>query len=390
MYIFSHYINVAFYGLVYGMKRVLILHPALAPYRIDLFNLLSEQCDLLVVFLCPEVRGQKFDSALLESRLRCHYRYLVNGFNVNNHLFRRGIEKIVSDFQPDIIITSEFGVQTVQGICRYRRRRIKIMTMIDDSPAMAVADNWKNRWLKPFLLKRIDGIIVCSEEVKKIYTERFIFPPEKIVICPVLQDADSIREKILSGRDAALSFFQKFRLENRKVVLFVGRLTEVKNLPFLLRGFAAAADEDSKLILVGDGEQKTELEALTRNLKIDDKVVFAGRFDGPELYAWYWLGRLLVLPSTFEPFGAVVNEALAAGMPCLVSKVAGAVSLLAVPETGAVFAPDDVAAFQALMADRLAELPPLTEADLVALPPSLQRCDMKRIVERLGHFLQQA
>lgn len=61
---------------------------------------------------------------------------------------------------------------------------------------------------------------------------------------------------------------------------------------------------------------------------INDKVFFTGQLSGAELYAWYALADVFVLPSSFEPFGAVVNEALVAGCFVIVSDNVGANSLI--------------------------------------------------------------
>jgi len=371
-------------GLV--MTRVLILHPALAPYRIDLFNQLATQCELEVVFLRDAVKEQAFDRAKLEAQLHCRYRYLVNGWDWHNHLFRRGIGGILREFRPDIVVPCEFGVQTVQ-LLNWPGRRFKIVSSVDDSPAMAQADNWKNRYLKPFLLKRLAGVIVCSEAVRRIYAEQFSLPTAKIAVCPVLQDTNSLREKMLAGREAALTFLKQYQLAGRKTVLYVGRLTAVKNLPLLLRAFAAGADADARLLIIGDGEQRSELEALARQLAIADRVVMPGRYDGNELYAWYWLGKLFVLPSTFEPFGAVVNEALAAGMPCLVSAAAGAADLLASPAAGATFSPDDETTLTSQLRQRLATMPEL-DGTLSTLPPAVLSCDLSHYTAGLAAFFR--
>ena len=64
------------------MLRVLIFHPGLAPYRVDLFNALSLQCQLKLIFLRENLLNQQFDQAALGNQLVADYGYLTKGFTI--------------------------------------------------------------------------------------------------------------------------------------------------------------------------------------------------------------------------------------------------------------------------------------------------------------------
>ena len=70
------------------------------------------------------------------------------------------------------------------------------------------------------------------------------------------------------------------------------------------------------------------MEKLIQQSGAEEYICFTGRKDGTELRAWYYVSQVFVLPSTFEPFGAVVNEALLAGEYVMVSNVAGSASIV--------------------------------------------------------------
>jgi glycosyltransferase involved in cell wall biosynthesis len=129
-----------------------------------------------------------------------------------------------------------------------------------------------------------------------------------------------------------------YNLKNKKVILFVGRLVEVKNLPFLLDVVAQLKTTDWVLVIVGNGILMDELKAQGVGLGISDKVLFVGRKEGAELYSWYTFAQMLVLQSTSEKFGAVVNEALLGGCRVLCSELAGASSLIN-SANGKIFSP---------------------------------------------------
>ena len=76
------------------------------------------------------------------------------------------------------------------------------------------------------------------------------------------------------------------------------------------------------LLIVGDGEENEELCKLASKLKIDFKITGFIE-DQEELFKIYYAGDLLILPSYNEPWGLVVNEAMAAGLPVIVSNESG-------------------------------------------------------------------
>ena len=75
--------------------KVLCFHPALAPYRVDFFNLLSEKVDLEVVFLMDNLKNQKLDQSVLKSRSKFKYRTLTAGFELMGRHFRFGVSRLI-------------------------------------------------------------------------------------------------------------------------------------------------------------------------------------------------------------------------------------------------------------------------------------------------------
>jgi glycosyltransferase involved in cell wall biosynthesis len=108
------------------------------------------------------------------------------------------------------------------------------------------------------------------------------------------------------------------------VVGYVGRFDPVKNLPALLRAFAALRGgerEDrggARLALVGYGPQEEALRRLATSLRIAPRVHFLGATDVPE--KWYKSFSVLCLPSAVEGFGLTLIEAMAAGVPAVAIK----------------------------------------------------------------------
>ena len=109
-------------------------------------------------------------------------------------------------------------------------------------------------------------------------------------------------------------------LDQDKILLYVGRLGKEKSVDFLIESFQQITKEikNVKLVIVGDGPERNNLEKLTKKLSLKKEVVFAGfigREDIPRVYAD---ADLFVFASTTETQGLVVSEALASGVPCVV------------------------------------------------------------------------
>lgn len=110
------------------------------------------------------------------------------------------------------------------------------------------------------------------------------------------------------------------------LALFVGRISPIKNLEMLLRAFAEADVPDGRLALVGpmlEPDYAAHLRAVCTELALDDAVVFTGPLYGADKLAALAAADLFVLPSLFESYGNAAAEAVAAGLPVLLTDTCG-------------------------------------------------------------------
>lgn len=122
--------------------------------------------------------------------------------------------------------------------------------------------------------------------------------------------------------------------------VYVGRVVPEKGLNTLLA--AAAQVPDCKLIIVGEGESRPDLEVFARSCGADN-VSFAGYKDGEELTRLIARARFLVIPSVwYEPCGLVIWEANALGRPVIASRIGGIPESVDDGETGLLFEPGNV------------------------------------------------
>jgi glycosyltransferase involved in cell wall biosynthesis len=119
------------------------------------------------------------------------------------------------------------------------------------------------------------------------------------------------------GKD--LSLLEELNIEKKAIVLlYVGRLPPEKNVNRLLREFQLLSGNGLKLLIVGDGPERRRLENMSNTLGLNKMVIFLGQRKDVERF--YSIADIFISPSKHEPFGQVILEAMAAGLPCIAYK----------------------------------------------------------------------
>lgn len=323
------------------MDRLLVFHPTIAPYRIDFFNDLAHSFQTRICLRYWNLRDQTFDYDKIYSRFLFKPVYLKEMFKLGGRSFEAGYWKNLDEFQPDIVLTEEFGIGTMLVLLHrfFKRKKYKVVTLCDDSFDM-VADKNEfsafHRWARKWVAPRLDDIIVIEPRTRKWYERKY----GKGYFFPIIKREEVARMEYLSVLDWSREIRRKCSLENKRIFLFVGRLVSLKNVASIIRAFSALDQRENKLVIVGEGPEKEYLKQLAEELQIN--VLFTGRLEGETLNVWYDLADTLVLASYQEAFGAVTNEALLAGCHVLVSNRAGSACLVKEGVNGYTFNPVSV------------------------------------------------
>jgi len=157
-------------------------------------------------------------------------------------------------------------------------------------------------------------------------------PKDKITIAHNAIDSASFRSLATVARKKKI-IRKKLNLNSRDFVfLFVGRMEKVKNLPLLLYAFQAAQkySKNIHLILVGYGPVEFDLKEIVKREQIAHVHFFEGTKSRDELIQYYAAGNALVLPSSSQAWGYVLNEGLACSLPVVVSDAVGSVGDLVI------------------------------------------------------------
>ncbi len=163
------------------------------------------------------------------------------------------------------------------------------------------------RYVKKFA-NQVDLIIAPSFSVKEHLRERGIRKPIKVI-------PTGIKWRDFQGSGS--------RSDSEKLLLFVGRIGQEKNIPLLLRVLCKVRDLGWKAVFVGDGPERVRLVRELGELGLGGRVFFEGILPQDELKKLYQRAYLFIFSSLTETQGLVLIEAMASGLPVVALKAIG-------------------------------------------------------------------
>ncbi len=175
------------------------------------------------------------------------------------------------------------------------------------------------RWITRHLFRRADRIIVVAKELRRDLTDNFALPPASIET--IYNPVDLARIRRLSAVPGPNLFGDQ---DSAPTICAVGRLVPLKGYDLLLRALAELRKKlPARLVIVGDGPSRPELQSLTNELGLAPFVHFTGWDGNP----WRHLVRadVLALSSRTEAFPSVISEAFALGVPVVASECSAGV-----------------------------------------------------------------
>jgi len=171
--------------------------------------------------------------------------------------------------------------------------------------------------LNQLILKNASAILALTNDMK---TKINSFYSREIHVVPngidIKQSNPTSRSTEVKGRS--------------KSIVFVGRLHQVKGVQYLLTAMKQIHEEipDTRLILVGDGEERERLQRMVDDYKLDRCVEFVGRVPHEKIPEYLLLADIFVLPSLSEGFPVTILEAMSCGLPIVASRVGGIPDIL--------------------------------------------------------------
>ena len=256
----------------------------------------------------------------------------------------------------DLVVTQDPFFAGAVGYAIKRRYGVPLCVQIHSDN---IGSEWwlresvRNRLIEPmgkWLVRRADTVQVVSNTIAGRLTNCGV-APERIWNIMAAGGID-----VASYRDADGSRIRAHLLgeRHRHLVLFVGRLVKVKDLPSLLEAASMVAKElpDTLFALIGDGGERSTVEALLRRHRLQDNVALLGGISADQTPGYFAACDLFVMSSLYEGKARTLVEAACAGKPIVSTAVSGADEVVVDGETGFIVPVRDPAA----MADRMLRL----------------------------------
>ena len=342
------------------IPKLVILTEIIAPYRIPVLNALARRAEIEVevIFLSendPSLREWKVykDEIKFNYRVLPSWRQRLGRYNV---LINRGVNSALSDLKPNVILCGGYNYLASWSTARWAGSHRVPLLLWSESTA------WDRRrgyplveFMKKRFLKLCAAFVVPGRSSFEYLTHLGI-APQRIFTAPNAVDTTLFSNLAETARRNESQVRSRYHLPSR-YFLYVGRLVKDKGVFDLIEAYAQLEGEirsNVGLVFAGTGSDSRKL--VERAARISPGVIqFSGFVHREELPKIYAFADALIFPTHSDPWGLVVNEAMACDVPVILTNVAGCASdLVQDGENGFVIPPRDVAQLAGAMA-RVAE-----------------------------------
>jgi len=324
------------------MTRCLLALHRIGPYHHARFQAVASLLDLHVLETRPDSKEYPWEFTADSSWIA----YKLEGQPASeadspaNELDDQ-LARLIDEIHPDVVVSVGWADRSYQRLLIACHRRCLPLVIVSDSREGDVPRNSLGEWIKCQLLRGYSSALVAGIE-SLAYLVSLGFPKGAIrQPCDVVDNDLFAACSSLSASESMPPFF-----------LCVSRLIEKKNHRGLLEAYAIYQRQGGAwgLKLIGSGCLESEIRQLIAQLPEPRRVELYPFQQLSELTVSYGQASAFVLASRADQWGLVVNEAMAAGLPCLVSSACGcAADLIDHGRTGWAFDPNDPKALAALM-----------------------------------------
>ena len=258
--------------------------------------------------------------------------------------------------RPDAVILPGYANRVARAGLRWCRRNRKGAVLMFETQERDLRRSWYKELVKRFLVAQADAVF-GGGKTHLAYAHKLGMPADRCFDGYDVVDNAFWHERAEAARNGNPN-------EHNPYFFAVGRFVPKKNFPGLVRAFSEfrrmPGHGQWRLVIGGDGPERARIEAEIAAAGLGDAVVLPGYLDAEASARWLGRAAAFIMPSSHEEqWGLVVNEAMAAGTPAIVSDSCGcAPDLISEGETGLLFSPARPESLVGAMA-RMAESPEL-------------------------------
>jgi glycosyltransferase involved in cell wall biosynthesis len=303
------------------MIRVVYWNNIPAPYMVERFNALVRRGNLNFEAWFSDRTEPDRSWKVEESQWQFPFRYLP-GVKAGGRSFTLPTPVLTSR-APDVFVSLYAAPSFMLGSAFARLKGARTALWVEVTyDAWVTRRRWKEA-IKAKIFPRADAILTAGEDGRS-FAEKYGAQSERIFCVPHVVDAAHYM------RGSALSPSERDRLRCELGIrgvtfIYVGRLWHGKGLTYLLDGFAALQARhvaETSLLFVGDGAEEESLRNRCMEKRLRN-VVFLGFQGADTLPRLYGLADVFMFPTLGDPFGLVVLEAMACGLPIITTSAAG-------------------------------------------------------------------
>lgn len=352
------------------MKRVAVVASHVIQYQDPFFKLLAAEADLdVTVLYCSRAGLDDYRDADMQTTLRWDLE-LLHGYRsvfLRNFGWGEGYTRLINPgivpalahgrYDAVIFMLGWGSISSLLGVVACRASGTPFFFYGDSShppAATTVGGRIRARFLRT-LFAVTDGFLV-SGALNADYYAHYGARRDTFFLLPWAIDNERFVNASRFGPGERDAMRARFGIEPGDLaIVFSAKLVARKDPLTLLQAFARMRHrQQAALIFLGNGELREPLERFVAEEKLQ-KVTFAGFVNQTELPKHYAMADVFVLPSTYEPRGAVINEAMACGLPVIVTDICGSIGDIVQEGVNAfIYRAGDVARLAALL-DTLAE-----------------------------------
>lgn len=313
-----------------SFMKIAVITPIPTPYRDPFWNEFARQPGIdLHVFYCSAGKGDRpwnvdwsheFKAEVLPGRNLLAWR----GCDASCY-WNPGIRHRLRTGNFDAILIGGYNHLTMWAAIQYAKRHNVPYFLMCETFERSKPRGWR-KWIKRPIVRYVVKHARGGLPTGSFATEYLVSHgarPENLVRLPNVPDVVALARQAEELRPLREQIRRSLGIGTGPVALFVGRLIPKKRASLLIRAFKQAAPEgDAQLVIVGSGPKRLALKQLAVDLGIENRVIFAGFVQPADVPKYYVAADVFVLPSS-ETWGVVVSEALASGVPVIVSDEVG-------------------------------------------------------------------
>lgn len=308
------------------MPRVAILFDNFGPYHLARLRAASAACDVLAVEFGSSSAEYDWKASEAAGLKRVVLNPKGGSHQMSKEEFRLRLEETLNDFHPEVVMVPGWGYRgALLALSWCLKNNVPAVVMSESTPWDEERKPIKE-WVKARVVSLFSSALVGGTPHRD-YMEQLGMPSDRIFLGYDAVDNGFFSKKSEELKDRSLETGK----EKKPYFIASARFIPKKNLLRLIRAYGwyrellkPSTDQSPwDLVLLGDGELRPDLEKLRSELGLEDCVQMPGFKQYEELPSYYAAAGAFIHASTTEQWGLVVNEAMASGLPVLVSNRCG-------------------------------------------------------------------